>query len=174
MQTAWHRYALIIHQRLYQGCDSVRHTLVFSTIWIILTYLRLWNGAGRYGTRWMGDPGLLESSWRPSRISGACSIGTENPCEGNWIKPRVSNFGKFLCLQYASVQENDRFLLASPSLQMQNLMCAPSLPLRQVMKRLGTKLDGRSGNWDNLLGLESLDRGGEDSERGRRLHYCSD
>lgn len=37
-------------------------------------------------------------------------------------------------------------LLAAPSLERGNMIRAPCLPLRQVMKRLGTKLDGRSGN----------------------------
>lgn len=57
-----------------------------------------------------------------------------------------SHFAKILYLQYAAIQENDRHSVAASSLEMGNLICALSLHLRQVMKRLGAKLDGRSGN----------------------------
>lgn len=57
-----------------------------------------------------------------------------------------SHFAKILYLQYAAIQENDRHSVAASSLEMGNLIRAPSLHLRQVMKRLGEKLDGRSGN----------------------------
>lgn len=57
-----------------------------------------------------------------------------------------SHFGKFLYLQYAAIQENDGHPVAASSLEMRNLIHAPSLHLRQVTKRLGTKLDGRFGN----------------------------
>lgn len=173
MEIAWHTYALIIHQTLYQGCDSVRHTLVLSSICLILTYPTLWNGAGRHGTGWMGDPGLLESNWRQGRISQDRSNGTKNACEGNWIKPWVSNFGKCLYLRYAAVQENGRHPVGcSQPWEGKHDTCTISSSEtgdEETKDRIRWK---KCGNWDNLVGLESLQGGGEDLEKGSRLHYC--
>lgn len=67
----------------------------------------------------------------------------KKPTESSLESLNSINLFSFNMLQFKKMTGN---LLAALSLEMGNLMHAPRLPLRQLMKRLETKIDGRIGN----------------------------